>query len=188
MYHLYNALLGGLKKYRFFEWDSLELGGPLMTWVYLIVFFASLMLVVSVAGLVLLLGSCCHPAATHTLCSVCLFPTFTPPQTSTDIHRHPQPNFTVEIKAPETSRNRLKVHPGPVGLPWFCRLRMLMTCGAACRCRRSEPAVAFIESPQAGTDREPLDSVVGRSLAFIEIEIPAEESLGMLEHHCQILS
>ena len=60
MYHLYNALLGGLEQYRFCEWNSLELGGPLMTWVYLIVFFASLMLVVSIAGLVLLLGSCRH--------------------------------------------------------------------------------------------------------------------------------
>lgn len=107
MYHLYNALLGGLEQYRFFEWNSLELGGPLMTWVYLIVFFASLMLVVSIAGLVL----------------------------------------------------------------------MLMTCGAACCCRRrSQPAVAFIQSPQAlGSPGVELDSVVGRSLAFIEIDIPTEE-------------
>ena len=67
---------------------------------------------------------------------------------------------------------------------------MLMTCGAACRCRRrSEPAVAFIQSPQAlGSPGVELDSVVGRSLAFIEIDIPTEESLGMLEHDCRILS
>lgn len=111
MYHIYNALLGGLEQYRFFEWDSLELGGPLMIWVYFIVFFASLMLVVSLAGLLL----------------------------------------------------------------------MFMTCGAACPCRRrrSEPTVGFIQSPQAlgspGVEREPLDSVVGRSLACIEIDIPTEE-------------
>eukprot|EP00435_Cladocopium_sp_Y103_P044538 s1005_g12.t1 len=108
MYHLYNALLGGLEQYRFFEWDSLELGGPLMIRVYFIVFFASLMLVVSVAGLVL----------------------------------------------------------------------MLMTC---CRCRRSRaPPVPLVESSQTfgspgSGDLEPLDSVVGRSLAFIEIDIPTEE-------------
>ena len=59
-----------------------------------------------------------------------------------------------------------------------------MTCGAACPCRRrrSEPTVGFIQSPQAlgspGVEREPLDSVVGRSLACIEIDIPTEEPLG----------
>ena len=55
-YHLYNALLGGLEYHRFFEWDSLELGGPLMTWVYTILLCASAMFSMSTAGIVLFLG------------------------------------------------------------------------------------------------------------------------------------
>lgn len=57
-YHLYNALLGGLEYHRFFEWDSLELGGPLMTWVYTILLCASAMFSMSTAGIVLLLSQC----------------------------------------------------------------------------------------------------------------------------------
>ena len=105
MYHIYNALLGGLEQYRFFEWDSLELGGPLMIWVYFIVFFASLMLVVSLAGLLLLLGSCHHRNSEKMfaicgLAYVCLF------ATSQFHHGNRGP------------RNRLKVHHmHPVGTP-----------------------------------------------------------------------
>eukprot|EP00438_Fugacium_kawagutii_P003833 Skav220664 [mRNA] locus=scaffold1057:72689:74268:- [translate_table: standard] len=57
MYHLFNALLGGLEIYPFFQWDSVNLGGPLMAWVYGILFFASTILTVSVTGIVLCLGT-----------------------------------------------------------------------------------------------------------------------------------